>query len=149
MVTLDLKCFLLYSYLWKTSCCLWIFSSHQTIPIFLLHVRQTWKTQLVLKISLWGTIFLLFGRIMLLIGRSCSWCEIAISFCISFIIRKLLIFLFIILPCFILFTALFIFPLYRSRFLSLSTVLNHLGHLRTVLSHFNRHRLGSLNQSFC
>ena len=43
------------------------FSLNQTLLTFLLYVRQTYMTQLILVISLWGVIFILSRRILLLI----------------------------------------------------------------------------------
>ena len=43
------------------------FSLNQTPLTFLLYVRQTWMTQLILAIYLWGVIFLQFEKILLLI----------------------------------------------------------------------------------
>ena len=42
-------------------------SLNQTLLTFLLGVRQTWMTQLILAISLWEVIFLWFERILILI----------------------------------------------------------------------------------
>ena len=43
------------------------FSLNQILLVFLLYVRQIWKTQWTVAISLWGVIFLWFERILLLI----------------------------------------------------------------------------------
>ena len=42
-------------------------SLNQTLLMLLLYVRQTWMTELILIISLWGVTFLSFVRILLLI----------------------------------------------------------------------------------
>ena len=50
-------------------------SSNQALLIFLLSVRQTWMTQLILAISLWWVIFLNAKRFYYSYGWSCSLCE--------------------------------------------------------------------------
>ena len=82
-------------------------SLNQTLLTFLLYVRQTWMTQLILVISLWGVIFLASKRILLLICIlicmvicivlcmviCMDLCEGRISYGTGFIFRKLCKFL--------------------------------------------------------
>ena len=42
-------------------------SLNQTLLTFLLYVRQTWVSQLILAVSLWGAIFFQSKKILLLI----------------------------------------------------------------------------------
>ena len=53
-------------------------SLNQTLRTYLLF-RQTWMTQVILAISLWGVIFLRYEKILLLYAWSCSLCERTIS----------------------------------------------------------------------
>ena len=70
-------------------------SLNQNLLPFLLYVRQTWMTELVLAISLWGIISLSSERILVLISMVSHICEGRTSFWTGLISRKLCRFLFI------------------------------------------------------
>ena len=72
----------------------WVFltvnlSLNQTLLTFFLCVRQTWMTQLILSISLWGLSSFNSNRFCYSFTRSSSLSEGRASFCTEFICRKL------------------------------------------------------------
>ena len=94
-------------------------SLNQTLLTFLLCVRQTWMTQLILAISLWEVIFLWSERILALI---CMVLQVMLKkdFITGLISRKLSIFLLMFLTGFT--SRSVFFFLYRSSSWSLCTV---------------------------
>ena len=63
-------------------------SLNQTLLTFLLYVRQTWMTQLILAISLWGLSSFNTKRFYYSHAWSCSLCKRRTSFCTGLISRK-------------------------------------------------------------
>ena len=96
-------------------------SLNQTLLTFLLYVRQTWMTQLILAISLWEVIFLYPEKIWYSYAWSRSLREGRSSFCSELISRKLCRFLLIFSTCFTSLSVLLLFPLSMT---SLCTVLD-------------------------
>ena len=72
--------------------------------------EQTWMTQLILGISLWGTILFNPKRFYYSYTWSCNLCERRTSFCTGLISRKLCRFLFVFLSGFTSLSVLLCFP---------------------------------------
>ena len=95
--------------------------SNQTLLAFLLYARQTWMTQLLLAISLWGLIFLHFERVLLLIWTVLQFMWRKTSFYTRHSSRKLCSrFLLMIVTGFTSFDVLLLFPLFITFVLMLS-----------------------------
>ena len=108
------------------------FSVNQSLLIFLLCVRQTWKTQLILSFFLFeGLSSIKWKGIKYLYAWSCSLCEGGTSFCTRLFSKKLWRFLF--LTGFTLFYILLFFS-YGLLYLSLYTVFVTISNIDEVIS---------------
>ena len=86
-------------------------SLNQTLLTFLLYVRQTWMTQLILALSLWGVYLPLTWKDSTTHAWSCSFYEGRTSFCMGLTSRKLCRFLLMLLSGFTILSVLLLFPL--------------------------------------